>query len=220
MHKSHPLLSVNAWQGGRHGVHSVADVDIARDSPMSPESEDSFSIAAGDSPGSHHSFSINMMPLAEGPDDLVMDVPPLPEDQDINMEADISSENKSSSPQSQYSFGINSMPLPELEDDNVLLAVHTSGAQHEGLELPLSQITVTLGAPLLLRTKHGRNFDNLLAIAGHLGADLTLPTKAEGVTDNCLTAPTWIWGECAPSGSGTEMWDGKENTVDLVHCIT
>jgi hypothetical protein len=41
------------------------------------------------------------------------------------------------------------MPLPELEDDNVLLAVHTSGVQHKGLELPLLQITVTLGAPLL-----------------------------------------------------------------------
>jgi hypothetical protein len=52
---------------------------------MSPESEDSFSVAAGDSPGSHHSFNINTMPLAEGLDDLVMDVPPLPEDQDIDM---------------------------------------------------------------------------------------------------------------------------------------
>jgi hypothetical protein len=80
-------------------VHSVASTDVARDAPMSPESEDSFTLAAGDLPGSQYSFGINTGPLPEYQDDSVMDVLPLLEDQDIEMEADVS-ENGSSSPRS------------------------------------------------------------------------------------------------------------------------
>jgi hypothetical protein len=30
----------------------------------------------------------------------------------------------------------------------------------------------------------------------------------------------WIWEECAPSYSDMQMQEGKENTVNLVCCIT
>jgi hypothetical protein len=187
----------------------VASVNIVRDSLMSPESKDSFNIAAEDSPGSQHSFSINTMPL---PDDLdaVMDMLASPADQeDFRVDADMSSEGGSSSPQSQYSYGINSMVLPEPQDTHFLPAVHIPGVQDEGTELSLSQHTMTLGvgaAPLPVAqksdvsaipihmedlqadftqpTKHERHFGDPLATLRNLGVELTSPTKVEGVTDD------------------------------------
>jgi hypothetical protein len=210
MPKSRPSLSVNVRQLERHGVHSVANADVARDSPMSPESEDSFSVAAADSPRSQDSFGINAEPLPEDQGDVVMDVPPSPEDQDdFGVDADMSSEGGSPSPQSQCSFGINSMPLPEPNDTHFLPAVRIPGVQDEGTEHPPSQPGVTLGvgaAPLPVAhesnlsappvhtedlmndftqpTEHGRHFGNASAAPGDLRVDLALPTGADGVNDN------------------------------------
>jgi hypothetical protein len=203
MNKSRSAQSLHARKLGRHIVHLVASADVTRDAPMSPESEDSFTLAAGDSLGSQYSFGINMGPLQEYQDNSVMDVLPLLEDQDIEMEADVL-ENGSSSPQSQYSFGINSMPLPELEDDHVLPAAHIPGVQDEVLEYPPLQPAATLGAQecevsvpaciedlmgdLIQPTVHDKNFSKPSATPGNLRVDPAPPAKAEGVTGDCRTA--------------------------------
>lgn len=82
MPKSCPPVSVNAQQHGRHRARRrVCSVAIARDSPMSAESEeDGFSQTAEDSPGSQYSFGINAEPLPEDQDGYSMDVPPSPDD--------------------------------------------------------------------------------------------------------------------------------------------
>ncbi|KAN0136926.1 hypothetical protein V8E53_005367 [Lactarius tabidus] len=178
---------------------------------MSPESEDSFTLAAGDLPGSQYSFGINTGLLPEYQDDSVIDVLPLLEDQDIEMDADVS-ENGSSSPQSQYSFSINSMPLPELEDNHVLPAAHILGVQDEVLEYPPLQPAATPGAQECEPTMHDKNFSKPSATPGNLRVDPAPPAEAEGVTGNCVTAHAWIWGERAPSFSNTQTQEGKENT--------
>ena len=151
MPKSRPsLLPANARQLGRYGVLSVANADVARDSSMSPESEDSFSLAGEDSPGSQHSFGIDEEILpedqADQEADSIMDVPASPDDQDdFGIEADLSSEDGSTSAQSQYSFGISSMPLSEPQDDQELPAARILTVQDEETELPLPQLAATLG---------------------------------------------------------------------------
>jgi hypothetical protein len=138
--------SADARQLGRYGVLSVAIADIARDSPMSPESEDSFSLAGEDSPGSQHSFGIDTEILPEDQADSVIDVPASPDDQDdFGIEADMSSEDGSTSAQSQYSFGISSMPLLEPQADQALPVARIPTVQYEETELPLSQLAATLG---------------------------------------------------------------------------
>jgi hypothetical protein len=100
-------------------------VDRGRAIALSPESEDSFSLAAESSPGSQRSFGMD----AES--DEGMGVPPTPEaGPDVELQSSTSEQSygmdqspppqseddmqETPSPQSsQYSFGIESAPLPE-----------------------------------------------------------------------------------------------------------
>ena len=208
MPKSCPPVSVNAQQHGRHRARRrVCSVAIARDSPMSAESEeDGFSQTAEDSPGSQYSFGINAEPLPEDQDGYSMDVPPSPDD--LQTDEDMLSADGSTSPQSQYSFSINSMCLPEPQDDRVLPAAcipgvqdeetellpaaYIPGVQDEETELPPAQVAEECDVSALpvqmedlmvdfAQPEHGRYFGKVSAI---LRMDVALPTEAEGVVDN------------------------------------
>ncbi|KAN0138604.1 hypothetical protein V8E53_003592 [Lactarius tabidus] len=107
---------------------------------------------------------------------------------------------------------------------HVLWAAHIPGVQlvqDEVLEHPPLQPAAIPGAVSLPvaqecePTEHDKNFSNPPATPGNLRVDPAPPAKAEGVTGNHMTAHTWIWEECAPSYSDTQMQEGKENTVNL-----
>jgi hypothetical protein len=206
MQKSRPPLSIDARQLGRHGVHSLANANIARDSPMSPESEDSFSVASPDSPYSQRSFGINSEPL---PAHFTSDVLRSPDDQeDSQMDDAERSEGESMSPQSQASFGITSMPLPGYPDHHTLPEVRIMEAQNEETGLPpvlveasgagerdvstspaqIEDLIVDSTQP----TEHVGCFINPSASPGTLGIGPALfpaqPTGAEVITENLPAA--------------------------------
>jgi hypothetical protein len=106
MSKSQPSISLSANSQGLR----------IRDSQLSPQSEEGMDMEAS----------------LQGGNASGTDVPSLPEDdnqEDINMDADESSEGKCNfrmdglaSPQSQHSFSINSLLLPEGMDDSGSIA--------------------------------------------------------------------------------------------------
>jgi hypothetical protein len=205
MQKSRPPLSIDARQLGRHGVHSIANANIVRDSPMSPESEDSFSMASPDSPYSQRSFGINSEPL---PASFTVDAPRSPDRQeDSPMDDAGRSESGSISPQSQQSFGITSMPLPGYPDHHAMPEVRIMEAPNEGTGLPpvlvkasaagernvstppaqIEDLTIDSTQP----TEHGARFINPSASPSTLGIGSALfpqLTEAEAVTDNLPAA--------------------------------
>lgn len=141
----------------------------------SPESEDSFSLAAEPSPGSQRSFSMD----AESNDDV--GVPPTPEvGEDVELESSASehaygidqspprqtqddcSMDGSPSPQSsQYSYGIESTPLPDDLEDLMLARVLASAApgvqgvapRVDAPTLPDASSVPVIGSPVDEHTK-------------------------------------------------------------------
>jgi hypothetical protein len=114
---------------------------------LSPESEDTFSLAAEPSPGGQRSFSVNAEPNED------MGIQPTPEVADVELESSMSEQSfglgQSSPPQtqdddhsmhgspspqsSQYSFGIESTPLPEdLEELMLSQVLFSASAAAEG----------------------------------------------------------------------------------------
>ncbi|KAF8257950.1 hypothetical protein EI94DRAFT_1816428 [Lactarius quietus] len=169
-----------------------------RETQLSPESEDGFTFAAESSPGSQHSYGMNVEILPEDLNDLDVALPHPPEDQtDSRMDAYPSSDeddidgDESPSPQSKCSYGMDSTHLPEGLDNFGLTAVPFHGVQGEGTELALP-LDVTLGIDALplpgasefevadfpRATKPGEQF-SLAAQEEEVGMDVPLQTDVD-----------------------------------------
>ncbi|KAF8274720.1 hypothetical protein EI94DRAFT_1794021 [Lactarius quietus] len=126
-----------------------------RETQLSPKSEDGFTFTAESSPGSQHSYGMNMEILPEDLDELDVALLHPPEEQtDSRMDAYPSSDednidgDESPLPQSKCRYGMDSTHLPEGLDDFGLTAVPFHGVQGEGTELALP-LDVTLGIDVL-----------------------------------------------------------------------
>src|ERR1700735_4033453 len=113
MPHSHPSMSLSSRQLRSHGTHPVVTGSFRSDARSTPESEESFALAAEET---QHRCRMD-----SGRDDSGMEVlPMLVTQHDVGVDADISSEGQadivvdgSPSPSSQYSYGMDSAPLPE-----------------------------------------------------------------------------------------------------------
>jgi hypothetical protein len=149
MSQIHPSLSVNSWQVG---IPPVENRDLWRDTPHSPGSEDSFSLAGEPSP---KSYGMDAEPSPEGQDQSAMAIPFVSADQDdVGMDADLSSEgqqgmDESPSPQSQYSYGMDSAPLPECLDDFGIVPLPIPGVQDQPTEPAPQQVDLDPGMEAL-----------------------------------------------------------------------
>ena len=119
MPHSRPSVSFSSRQLRSHGTRPGAKGGFGSDAPSTPESEESFGLAAKEN---KHRCGVD-----SGQDDSGMEVLPMLSTQhDVGVDADISSEGQADivvdgspspssqdSPSSQYSYGMNSAPLPE-----------------------------------------------------------------------------------------------------------
>lgn len=185
----------------------VENRDLWRDTPLSPESEDSFSMAGEPSP---QSYGMDAEPSPEGQDDPAMAILLASADQDdFGMDADLSSEGQhcmddSPSPQSQYSYGMDSVPLPECLDDFGMAPLPIPGVQDRATEPTLLQVDLDPGMEVLVPLPGAAKFGvpdipqptvpedhvgDLLVTKDNLGMDFSQATEVEEHHGDSSAAP-------------------------------